>query len=184
MTVRFRKLTGRAVAALEYEAERLTRAEVVAANAARPKRPLTLHDTIIRGLVARGHQTHEFLPAIGEALLLHDGVTKQEYREALDGLRILPDAYTIDPETWTITVYEVEVSHPVDDDKLARYFNLFWVVDQWEWSIRLVLVDKRGNERDVDVVRTGLEMELVEQGYPAPTAARYAEICDTLGMRP
>jgi hypothetical protein len=174
-----RRQLGAAVYARRLEHERACRE----APAPRPKRRRggpnlrdTPHDRVVGELLKRpGVFGDRFLFWVGQALRV-DGVTDDDWRDDTDGLRLMPDAFKIDPQALLITAYEVEDSHPVDDNKLARYVRLFWIIDQYEWCLGLVRVDKYGAESPpVDIFFRGLEMEAMEAGHrPIDAAAARA----------
>ena len=131
----------------------------------------TPHDRAVGELLKRpGVFGDRFLYWVGKALEMD--TTAADWRHDTRGLRLMPDAFKIDPQALLVTVYEVEDSHPVDDAKLARYVNLFWIIDQYEWCLDLVRVDKYGAESSpVDMFFRGLEMVAMEAGQRPPDAA-------------
>ncbi len=65
-----------------------------------------------------------------------------------------PDAFVIDTENREVIVYEVEVTHQVSTARALQYADLFWVIDEEYWLVRLIVVDRFEHEAEVDVVAT------------------------------
>jgi hypothetical protein len=60
-----------------------------------------------------------------------------------------PDAYLIDHETETVTVWEVGVIRPPDPKKIKRYAHLFFHLDDVYWTLKLILVDQWFHETEI-----------------------------------
>jgi len=75
----------------------------------------------------------------------------QEIQEMLYGV---PDGFCIDKSTLTITIYEVEVTGRVADDKLAAYSQGWDWLDFWGWTFKLMLVDAQGHQKEWDLMST------------------------------
>lgn len=71
--------------------------------------------------------------------------------------RVIPDAFEVDEDNETIVAYEVEVGGRMSVDKMHRYANLWWVLDEYEWTLRLVIVDRFGHRNDVDLCEWSLQ---------------------------
>ena len=138
---------------------RRERAKVRAeARAARGRLKDTPHDRIVGRLLQKPAVFRDrFLENVKRAVLFDDltaaDVTEEDkvaivdaWREDTEELRVIPDAFKVDPQALTITVYEVEVTHAIDMCKLSKYVELFWMVDEYEWTLDLVVVDRYGNE--------------------------------------
>ena len=65
---------------------------------------------------------------------------------------IIPDAYIFDPDFEVVTAYEVEDTHPLTPAKLSIYADIFWILDQKHWLLKLIVLDRYGkNERVLDL---------------------------------
>lgn len=60
-------------------------------------------------------------------------------------LGAIPDAFLIDRDRKTVVLFEVEDSHPVSEQKMDIYVDLWWVLDWNEWDLVLVTLDRWGN---------------------------------------
>lgn len=98
------------------------------------------HRSIVDSLAARGLKRHGFIKAVIRAAKLD----AREVRESVTPT-VVPDAYEIDASTRIVDVYEVEVTSPVDASKMARLVDLFWVLDDAGWNLRLTIIDRFGN---------------------------------------
>ena len=81
--------------------------------------------------------TRGFMKAINEILAPDTGAKRL----------VRPDAYKIDWETNTVTVFEVEVNHPLNDNTMAAYCILFWWLDGEGWDLILETRDRYGHPR-------------------------------------
>ena len=67
-------------------------------------------------------------------------------------LQFIPDAFRVDSEEQEITLYEVEDSNFLTIRKLSIIVNLWWVLDDMGWNLRLVVVDRYGvNRKELDL---------------------------------
>lgn len=63
-----------------------------------------------------------------------------------------PDGFAVrdgTPDEWfrsLVTVYEVQVSHHVDEDRLLDYQELAWILDEDYVALDLIIVDRFGRE--------------------------------------
>jgi hypothetical protein len=64
---------------------------------------------------------------------------------------MIPDAYRINTEAQTVTIFEVEDTYGLTWKKLDRYLDLFWVLDNESWELEIVVVDRAGHARHTDV---------------------------------
>src|SRR5690606_18605528 len=122
------------------------------------------HRRLIADLVASGCSTHWFKERILDAVtgrhsdhrpvLAISSDPASAYvpcnrcllRGDLSEFKIVPDAFRIDEAQGDIIAYEVEVTHRLPDWKLERYTEWFWAIDEFEWLLRLVIVDRFGNQ--------------------------------------
>lgn len=91
------------------------------------------HESYVRSL---GLPTRRFLRTLREAIGLDCDA------EWPASVRYNPDAYEIDKEARHVTVYEVEIAHPIDEPQLRRILGTYFVVDCEGWSMSLVVVDR------------------------------------------
>lgn len=71
------------------------------------------------------------------------------------GVGVVPDAYVItdcrdDDEVWwmyRVTAIEVEETSPVTPDKMVRYQELFWILDQDYIALEVLIADRLGGEK-------------------------------------
>jgi hypothetical protein len=65
---------------------------------------------------------------------------------------VRPDAYKVDELGATVTVFEVEVTSAVTEEKLSKYEDLWWFLDEYHWRLKLVAIDRFGVEREIPLV--------------------------------
>lgn len=113
-----------------------------------------LHQALIATLVAQEPriQTKLFRRSVmsisGYCAQVDEDTGKTWYDESIGGL--IPDAFLLDHEIRRLFIFEVEVTNGLDQDKLDKYAELFWMVDDDCWEIDLVIVDKYGIGRLVN----------------------------------
>lgn len=123
-------------------------------------RPLSVHKAIIAELVSEGCSTRGFHSAMSAAIGGQHVETEPHsskscdhcmIRDDLKSLReygaIVPDAFKIVEEESTIIAFEVEVSNPISEFKMARYLDYWWALDEFYWSLQLVSVDRFRNRK-------------------------------------
>jgi len=76
---------------------------------------------------------------------------EEEFNEQLADIRFVPDAYYIDEKKLIVYIYEVEVSNPITLDKMHKYVDLMWLLDNEEWGLLVIRVDKHGKPIPVDL---------------------------------
>jgi hypothetical protein len=129
------------------------------------------HSALVAKLAAAGALTKGFSSAVLDAVagkhgshdLKYDGAFP--YRDCLrcvvkEGMgtgKIVPDAYVVDAERMEVIAYEVEVTSPVTEFKLEKYINWWWALDEEYWSLRLIIVDRFGNHKEVDLFRMSVD---------------------------
>lgn len=59
--------------------------------------------------------------------------------EDVINVEIVPDAFAADETTRTIYALEVVDSSDITDDKAERIANAFWLLDEAEWELEIVL---------------------------------------------
>ena len=110
--------------------------------------PNRLHSARVARLVARGASTRGFRSETLKFLKGCRGWTV-DYEKDIKVPRYVPDAYRLDAATGKITVWEVEVSHPVSDAKVGAYMA-FWAdldASDIRADFELRIVDRHGFER-------------------------------------
>lgn len=139
----------------------------------RIKRSESLHERIIDRLVASipGAQRYRFKQAVLDAVWGQCGSHETKLADESDSTSTYvecercefsecfgdvprPDAFVIDKENREVIAYEVEVTHQVSVDRALQYADLFWVIDEEYWLVRLVVVDRFENRSEVDVLAT------------------------------
>lgn len=123
----------------------------------------SLHDRLVAELVLMGARTSRFAEAIRNEVRDQSDYKDPYYRKEDDSFRrlsIIPDAFVVDASDMRITAYEVEVTSPITAGKLEAYHALFWEIDEYEWLLHLVLVDRVGRHRMVDLLRSSFETQI------------------------
>lgn len=136
--------------------------------------PGNIHQIAIQRVLSDFPQarTIGFNMAVNDALDLEGDAT---YTAGL-----IPDAYLIDAERKTVVAYEIEDGHITRNEKMERYADLWWAVDNSGWHLGLVFVDRWGNyAHAMDVGDFALELvvhQARQSGNPAdPEWTRVAE---------
>lgn len=81
-----------------------------------------------------------------------DETDRQYLDDCFDSMRgVLPDAYRINVTAKKVTVFEVEDTYPLSWEKVDRYLALFWMLDNYDWDLEIVVVDRSGHARHADV---------------------------------
>lgn len=88
-------------------------------------------------------------------------------KESLDECRVIPDAFRIDEKRMEVFAYEVEVTHRVSDEKLERYYQWWWALDEDYWMLRLIIVSRFGQEVEVDLFANSLGHEASDEQLAA-----------------
>jgi hypothetical protein len=68
-------------------------------------------------------------------------------------IQFVPDGYVITEETKTVTVYEVENTNPLTEDKLDHIAYVFMTFDYYYWTLELKTIDRHGNVNDFDLTK-------------------------------
>jgi hypothetical protein len=82
-----------------------------------------------------GARRHSFKRAVRSELNL----TSKDL-ESLEGTRIVPDGYLFDRDRQELICYEVETSSPINQERLSPYVDWWWVIDDFGWSLRLIVL--------------------------------------------
>jgi hypothetical protein len=59
---------------------------------------------------------------------------------------VIPDAFIVDPVREVALAFEVEAGHPVSSNKMKRYGDIFWYLDDCGWRFSVITTDKFGNK--------------------------------------
>jgi hypothetical protein len=129
------------------------------------------HKALIAELVASGAVTHRFAERTATAIAgqcRNQLCTEAECEEFLAegphcccdrcfirtdmvACRLIPDAHRIDIDARVVTAYEVEVTFAVNEDKLELYRHWWYMVDEFHWALRLVIVNRFGQQNEVNI---------------------------------
>jgi len=92
-------------------------------------------------------------------------------------LRIIPDAFLIDAETKSVTTFEVEISNSLGDAQYNAYSELWWALDEYEWTLKVVTVDRHGVTTSIiDMMSVALSRMVAEAAlYPETSERRITE---------
>lgn len=85
------------------------------------------------------------------ALRKHFSSLKKDISE-LDLPVLMPDAYKIDSTTWTVHCFEVEIRNHINHERVDKYIDLFWELDQFEHQVYLWTIDRYGTCSLLDFV--------------------------------
>lgn len=145
--------------------------------------------TALRALLEEAHRRFaeeewEEEPAFGEELTCYCDACEAA-REIDEGRRpgFIPDAWCIQPgaaSTWSsgaeavLMLCEVQHTSPVSGVKLWNYCNLFWVLDQVPIQLRLIVIDRCGVEREVDLVSHAHDQLVKDDLLPVRLVAEVA----------
>ncbi len=117
----------------------------------------TMHKTMVARIIAQtpGAKTHGWhnaakrLIASARGRPVDDECWREEVRPYLS---MIPDAYTADEPENTLTMYEVDVTHGLNDARLARYMSAWFTQDCEGVWFRLICVDRYGDEHEIDLM--------------------------------
>lgn len=103
--------------------------------------PGAIHEIAVQKILEKfpAAKTHGFRRGLLKAT--QDAVFKQA--------AMLPDAFVIDLPKRFVIVFEVEASHPVSDDKMRVYGDLYWALNLLEWEFALITFDRWGQQRAI-----------------------------------
>ena len=93
-------------------------------------------------------RTHLCRQAIRKAVIKR---WSDEVKEALEVFKFTPDAFEIDQEESTITIYEVEISNPMPNSKMHTYWQMLHFIEDEDWDMNLIRVDRFGNHTEIDL---------------------------------
>lgn len=101
--------------------------------------PSEKHQAVISKLSELGTSTHGFKRSVIEAIRLEEGQEVAEcLKEDVNNNRVTPDAFRIEVHKRTVIAFEVEMFNAIDESKMARYVDWWWMLDDFYWDLRLV----------------------------------------------
>lgn len=106
-----------------------------------------------------GAQTRGWRQALRTAL--------EPYTDELDVAPRVPDAFLIDDAGQVITVFEVEVTHPLSPDRLAEWASLWSELDCHGWTLKLYVIDRLGRSTTADLQLLYFALLAAPQEEPA-----------------
>lgn len=75
-----------------------------------------------------------------------------DWSDTLDGIeKIKPDLFEINTDRQNVNIFEVEVSHSVNQEKLQRVARLSLALDDVSWTLHLYTVGKWGQESEIEL---------------------------------
>ena len=73
--------------------------------------------------------------------------------------KFIPDLWHIDAKEHVIHLFEIEDTHPLQNDKIALIHNYWWDMDAYGWEVRLIVFDRYGlNPRPLDLTDYAFHM--------------------------
>jgi hypothetical protein len=72
--------------------------------------------------------------------------------DVLDDANVIPDGFMVDEPNRILYAFEVEVSSKLTADKLDRYANIFWCLDEGPYEFFLVTIDRYGTGAVLDLL--------------------------------
>ena len=107
---------------------------------------LSPHEAVIAALAsAYSHgQQHRFGAALRS--ICED---EEDWKTAVQ-----PDFYLIDRDAKRVTVFEVEDTSALTSKNLADYIEIFFLLDEYEWELRMLVFDRWGNSREMNMLQT------------------------------
>ena len=121
---------------------------------------LSPHEAVIAALAsAYSHgQQHRFGAALRS--ICED---EEDWKTAVQ-----PDFYLIDRDAKRVTVFEVEDTSALLADKLHSYVEIFFLLEEYEWSFRLLVFDRWGNAREINILFSNwIEIQRRKPALPA-----------------
>lgn len=87
-----------------------------------------------------------FNDALKAIMVYGDGTSAYtaEWAEVMQGHRVSPDAYAVYVAGKELVVYEVEDTNPLMLQKLFDYRELWLVLENLQWNLRLIVTDRYG----------------------------------------
>ena len=133
--------------------------------------PGLIHDIGVHAILRRHPElkTKQFKQALKKAVIAFGEdreMGEVRWGGVKDSIKFIPDAYSLDPKNRVVTVFEVENTNPLSDEKLGRLIQAWFVLDSISWDLLVMTCDRWGNE-------TGL-VPLMD-GYYAQLTNRAAE---------
>jgi len=112
----------------------------------------TLHNRLIDKVVREHGASRK-----GFAAAIRKAVTTCDAADYFRWWRFIPDAYRVDEAEMVVTVWEVEVTSRISEEKVNAYINLFWFLDYEDWSLRMLTMSHLGVVGDLDLFAASCE---------------------------
>jgi hypothetical protein len=109
------------------------------------------HQAVVQAILDR-HQNAKakgFYAALRRALAEQDPDLELEPHDVC----VIPDAFITDSIAKVVTAFEVVVTSGLGARQFVAYSELWWVLDEYEWTLEIVTVDGQG----VVVSRTNVQ---------------------------
>jgi hypothetical protein len=105
----------------------------------RPGKPSAIHERIIGALRDEfpNAERHQFGTRLRAAV--------EEWGNDEDPFHRRPDAFVIDVEQREVTVFEVEITGYLTQQRLREWAMLWMTLDGMEWDLHLIRVDRIGD---------------------------------------
>ncbi len=84
-----------------------------------------------------------------------------------------PDAYRIDRDLKVITAYEVVSMSVLTSDKLEDYHDLFFMLDEEEWTLDVIAVDDAGTMTRIDYLGLAINRRRIRDHKLPPWSAEF-----------
>ena len=130
---------------------------------------MTLHEKLVRRLVELGATRYKFAEALRKRIRpirkqemqargvregdivpgTNDEATYTADDPALARICLVPDAFVINDTKREVTAFEVEVTTPLSNERHRLYTDLFFLLDEYYWTLKLINIDDRGYAREV-----------------------------------
>lgn len=103
------------------------------------------HEEIKKTIAPRHFELEELEPHVSCNHCLIDQDIRQLHQT------VVPDAFTIDLNRRRVICFEVEITHCLNEDKIAAYSDYWWVLDEFYWRLELIALDSLQNRRPIQL---------------------------------
>lgn len=130
----------------------------------------SLHSHLVNTLARSRHiQTTRFIRLLRDRFPSVD----EQWRDCREQFpSVVPDAFFIDPGSELVAVFEVEITSPLTPEKLDKYVELFWLLDEDYCGLDLWTIDRYGTASRLDILACVYEPR-TEEGGPTPIASEH-----------
>lgn len=100
----------------------------------------------------------------------HIYLDSDDLKELEDALNFIPDAFLIIPggifgsDLDQLICWEVQDQHHISDERICTYHHAFRVLDEYYMQIRLISVDRYGNEYEIPILDAAFK---IRENYEA-----------------